>query len=92
MSWQGDGGHQGHKGGEIPGESDRGDKPGKRRDGRFPSGLQGVRKVGNAEHLLSFGIVGDTQFVDEVNPDEVDVKVVAEHELSMYRFAFKFHG
>ena len=33
--------------------------------------------------MLGFSVVGDAEFVDEVDADEVDVKFIAHHELAL---------
>ena len=93
VSGWGDGGDRGSEGGDVvPHEPDCGDDCGEGRDGCFPSDLPDVRNVGDAEYLLSSGIIGNSKLVDEVDPDEVNVKVVADHELTVNRFSFEFDG
>ena len=46
------------------------------------SHLQDVGFIRDAENLLGLGVVGNAELVDEVNADEVDVVVVANHKLT----------
>ena len=49
--------------------------------------LQDVGFIGDAEHLLGLGVVGNAEFVDEVDPNEVNVEVVTSHELARNCFS-----
>ena len=45
--------------------------------------LQDVGLVRDAEHLFGYCVIGDVQFVDEIETDVVNVKVVVHNELAV---------
>ena len=77
---------------QFPGEFGGDHSCSESRDYHLPRGMQDIWHCRDTKDLLTFCIVGNSKLVDEVDPDEVDVKVVADHELTVNRFSFEFDG
>ena len=65
---------------EVPGVASMEDGHGKGLNGGFASGDQSVKGSGDGKNLLSFGIVGHAQVVDEVDSQDITVKMFADHK------------
>ena len=50
------------------------------------------RRVGNAEHLLGFGVVGNSKIVDQVDSIKVYIQIGTDHELTIDHFSFVGDG
>ena len=80
------GGHWGGERGKVARVPNRHYRRAEGRKLGLTSHLQNVQFIGDAEYLLSLGVVGNAEFTDEVDSNEVDIEVVANHELAWNLF------